>query len=520
MKLVTSEQMRELDRRTIAEFAIPGEQLMERAGAGVASVVRRLARWRGDAAARVRLAAGRGNNGGDAFVAARHLREAGFDVEVWLAAGAGDLKGDALTHFRRMAGQQVRVREMPEEADWQLERAPHAGPAILVDGLLGTGRNGAAQGVMAAAIRLVNAASKRSPVVAIDVPSGLDADTGIPEGETVRADVTATMGLPKRGLVEAAALDYVGNLEVVDIGLPAILVGPLPDDRELIVADEVAPLLKRRQRASHKGDYGHVLIIGGARGYAGAAALAARAAVRSGCGLVSVLAPASVAPVIAAVAPEAMVHFGEETREGSLAVDCLSSWQRSLRQFDAVVAGPGMTLHAQTRLLVERILREVQSPLVMDADALNVVGRDLALIKRCRTPVIVTPHPGEMGRLVGCSAAAVQSDRPGAVRTAVEATGATVVLKGAGTLVGHVRQIRVNMTGNPGMAKGGMGDVLAGLIGGLLAQGLSAPDAAALGVFLHGRAADIASWRSSQPGIAAGDVIDALSLAWRELSSR
>jgi len=520
MKTVTSDQMRELDRRAIEELGTAGEVLMERAGRGVADALLRLAAWGGARRATVRLAAGRGNNGGDAFAAARCLREAGADADVWLAAAAGDLKGDALTHFRRMVERGVPVREMPAEADWRAARAPAAGSAILVDGLLGTGSRGAARGAAAAAIRWINAAGERNPVVAIDLPSGLNADTGQPEGDTVKADLTITMGLPKRGLLAPAALDVVGNLEVVDIGLPAALTAALPADAELIEAGELAGLVRRRPRAAHKGAYGHALVIGGSRGYTGAAALAARAAVRSGCGLVSVLTPASIAPIVATAAPEAMVYAAEETEAGTLAAHCLTAWPRRLADFDAVLAGPGMTTHAQTRLLVERILRETMRPLVLDADALNAVGQDLDLIRQCRAAVVLTPHPGEMARLLGGSAADVQSDRAAALRAAVAATGATVVLKGAGTLVGAGGAVRVNMTGNPGMAKGGMGDVLGGLLAGLAAQGLAAPDAAALAVFLHGRAADMAAWAASQAGLTAGDVIDALPRAWRKLSGR
>ena len=465
MKAISAEQMRELDRRAMAEAGIPAETLMERAGRGAAAAVRRLAAWRGDRTPRVRLVAGRGNNGGDAFAAARCLREWGCAADVWLAARSGELQGAAQVHFRRMAAAGVLVRELPDEADWERAAAEETPSAIVVDGLLGTGARGAPRGAVARAIRWVNAAGRRNPVVALDLPSGLDADTGQPQGETVRADLTVTMAFPKRGLLTPAALEYVGNLEVADLGFPPALAEGLASDLDLIVAQEVAEALPRRPRASHKGDYGHVLIVGGARGYTGAPALAARAAVRSGAGLVSVLVPASIAPAVAAAAPEAMVHFGAENKHGSLAASALAASGLDRQRFAAVLLGPGMTARPDTRALVEQALSVPGRLAVLDADALNALHGDWERVRAAAGAVVVTPHPGELGRLLGCATAEVQADRLAAARDAQRRGGAVVVLKGAGTLIAAADRLRINLTGNPGLAKGGMGDVLAGQIG-------------------------------------------------------
>jgi len=514
--------MRELDRRTIADFHVPGEVLMDRAGRGVAEVVRRIAELRGLSACEVHVFAGRGNNGGDAFAAARYLSDWGFTVRLWLATAAAQLSGDALAHFRRMASGAALRCELAAEADWPSlpdERFRRAD--IAVDGLLGTGLSGPARGSVAAAIRLLNALGQHVPVVSIDVPSGLDADTGAATGAIVAADVTVTLGLPKRGLLEPRAADFVGNLEVADIGLPPELWQGLRSEEELIAAEELRTLLPRRARHAHKGEFGRVLIVSGAAGYAGAVTLAARAALRSGAGLVTALVPHGIAPVVAAGAPEAMVHAAAQTEGGSLSADCLRAWNRSLADFDAVLMGPGMTPHAETGSLVETILGMAKAGLVLDADALNVLAGRRERIRRCAGRVILTPHPGEMARLLGVTVAGVQQDRPGSARAIARDTGAVVVLKGAGTIVCAAGQpLHVNLTGNPGMAKGGMGDVLAGLMAGLVAQGLSSLDAARLGVYVHGRAADTVAWRGSQSGMTAGDVIEELPAALRALGGR
>jgi NAD(P)H-hydrate epimerase len=389
---------------------------------------------------------------------------------------------------------------------------------VLVDGLLGTGIAGAVRGEAAAAIDAVNAAGARHAVAAADIPSGLNADTGCAEGCAVRADITVTMGYPKRGLLMPAAVEFVGAVRVADIGIPPELGAGSPAGLELVTPEDTPAVWRRRARGAHKGTYGHVLLIGGSPGFAGAIALAARAALRSGAGLVSVLTPEPLAPTVASLVPEAMVHGGAATDAGTLAADCLGRWGRDLTAFDALVLGPGLGLHRQSTSLAERVLAGSRVPLVLDADALSAFANRLFLVKRAACPVILTPHPGEMARLLNCGTDAVQSDRLKAAADAAEtATHAVVILKGAGTIVaeaGHAPA--VNLTGNPGMAAGGSGDVLAGLLAGLCAQGHTAREAARAGVYLHGRAGDLAARRLSQPALCAGDLIDHLPAAFLE----
>ncbi len=516
MKLATSEQMRELDRRTIEAFGTPGEVLMERAGQGVAAAVLRLAGLTGRMGC-VRIVAGKGNNGGDAFVVARILHELGLAVQLILAAERDELKGDALVHFDSMVEAGVQPIS-PAHAGGLPPDNADADRELVVEGILGTGISGAPRGAADEAIALVNQLGIHRPVIAIDVPSGLNSDTGTADGAVVQADMTVTMGLPKTGLVTAAAADMVGNIEVVDIGIPSDYVGNLPDDTELITPADLHHLFPRRPRASHKGTYGHALLIGGSRKFSGAIAMAAMSAVRSGTGLVTVLTPAEVASTVATLVPEAMVHGVADRVDGSLAAEGLANWPHELDEFDAVLVGPGLTRSLDAQNLCQQVIEAATVPLVLDADGLPDAD-NAGILNDSSAALVLTPHPGEMARLLGCDTATVQTDRFQVARDAARQTGATVVLKGHGTIVAQPDgRASVNPTGNPGMASGGMGDVLAGLLLGLLAQGMTPADAARAAVFLHGRAADIAAWQSSQMSLTAGDVIEALALAFRDVT--
>jgi NAD(P)H-hydrate epimerase len=523
MKLVTAEQMRELDRRTIEEFGTDGQVLMERAGQGVVDVVRRMMDYTGFVQPFVHVLAGRGNNGGDGFVVARILKEAGLVVEVWLCAAANELTGDAAKQFSRMVAVEVPYRELQTMDDWDIAIDQPIGGEILIDALLGIGVKGPARGPVAGGIHYINARSPEALVIAVDTPSGLDADSGEAPADCVRADITVTMGLPKRGLITRGGSAYVGSLDVVDIGIPENFVEEMEIDPsiEVIVGADVRNLLPRRAFDAHKGKFGHVLIIAGSRGMSGAATLAARAAVRSGSGLVTVLVPYSIAPVVAGTVVEAMVHGGEETSEGSLSIDSWVTWRRHLQAFDAVLIGPGMGRNRDTMALARELIRESHIPLVIDADAISVLENQADWILKAAVPVVLTPHPGEFADLFGQESAEVQKHRNGMANAAAKYTGAIMVLKGAGTVVTERdKPIAVNLTGNPGMATGGTGDVLAGMVVSLLGQQLAAYDAARAAAFLHGRAGDLVAWRKSQAGLCAGDLIEELPYVFREISLR
>lgn len=495
MKTISSTDMRELDRRTIEEFGTPGDLLMERAGQGVAEIA--LDSLNARMGSTVLLIAGTGNNGGDVFAAASLLISADVEVTVWICGSKRNIKGDAEYHLKKMIRQGIHPVEVTCDADLVLEHTP----AIIVDGLLGTGAKGAPRGFMSKLVDFINEEAPSSFILSIDIPSGVNADTGVAEGNAVRANLTATIGLPKTGLIRQDALPYVGNIEVVDIGIPV-------EYKELVKGCQEAELIERsnlripyRPNDSHKGSYGHVLLIGGSVGFTGAIAMAAQAALRSGAGLVSVLTPAEVYPIVAqAAGPEVMVHPVPD--RGKLAIDFSKDWKK----ISAVCIGPGMGIHPD---VIEQLLETCPVPLVLDADALCVSPEQIAA---AQCPVVLTPHPGEFERLFG----APVTDRWKQTRDASDLTGKTVVLKGAGTVVADPKyKMGVNMTGNPGMATGGSGDVLAGIITALLGQGIDPFEAAITGVHLHGLAGDIAAEGMTQEAMIATDIILALPDAFR-----
>ena len=516
MKTVTAEQMRELDRRTIEDFGTPGEVLMERAGQGIADSIIRRSGWLGGRFRGVIAVAGRGNNGGDACVAARILMQAGIPVELWAATATSAYSGDAEIHFKRMVASGVTVRELALPQDWSDPSLDCAGK-IIVDGILGTGARGAARGAAGAAVEWITRMSPSNSVLAIDVPSGLNADSGKPEGPVVTADWTVTMALPKTGLIEQSAREYVGNLEVVDIGIPAEFIAELGEGVELICGHAMHELMPRREASSHKGSHGSALLIAGSAKFPGAAVLCAMGAVRSGAGLVTVLTADTAVAAVASAVPEAIVRGVPVNDDGAMDFEAVVAAVEDLPSYNSVVVGPGMTDSASTLKIVAWLMANTDCGTVLDADALNVVASNEVKQVVERGDLVLTPHPGEAGRLLQISAADVQADRCSALRNLADKFSGVMVLKGAGTLIAHHGVERINLTGNAGMAKGGSGDVLAGLLGGLIAQRLSPADAAELAVYIHGRAGDIVACRGSMQGMTAGDVAGCIPDAFASL---
>jgi len=482
VKAVTTEQIRALDRRAM-DAGTPGKVLMDRAGLAVARKAAALSR-------NVLLLTGKGNNGGDAIVAARHLAAMGCEPTLALFCRRDELTGDSLAHFQQLGN--VPVLEFP-----QLD---HLSADVIVDGLLGTGLTGDVREPLASVIRWVNEQSAK--VIAIDLPSGLDSDTGEVHGVCVRADVTVTMGLPKIGLLRPPATDWVGEVEVADIGFPPEFVADISSDVELLTIDDVRPLLPRRRRTTHKGDYGHLLVIAGSEGYTGAPVLCAHAAARSGVGLVTLAVPREVYPIVAANCPPEVMP---------------QPWERlgALSDYDAVAVGPGLGQSPEAQRSVFNWISSCPRPLVVDADGLNALARNISLLNTVNVPLVLTPHPGEMSRLSGKQVRDVQTHRWEIARQFAKDHGVVLALKGAGTVVTDSSgRLWVNLTGNPGMAKGGIGDALTGIIGALLAQGLPALDAARAGVFVHGVAGDIACQQCGERSMLASDLIASLGKAF------
>ena len=515
MKCVTSEEMRERDRRAIAA-GTPGWTLMRRAGAAVARTAARLAPLAG--IRDILVLAGRGNNGGDGCVAARLLAEAGFRVRLWLAASPEQLAGDALAAWEFLgsaAPGAIPARLLPDAAAWDaLDPAIDlpCTPLLAIDALLGTGAHGPLRGCAAAAVRFLARIPAPPRILAVDIPTGLDADTGEPGPGFVRADWTVTLAAPKTGMANPAALPALGHLEVADIGLPP---DPVPAGGawpEILVPSEHGAPGAPRPAAAHKGDFGHVLVAGGSPGFGGAPALAALGALRAGAGLVTAAVPAGAELQLAAWAPEAMAHPLPAPR-GWLTPDTFRAWGRKPEDFDAVVAGPGLRNTPETAALVREWLANPGIPrLLLDADALNVLGDILAEEGRHPFPeragrLVLTPHPGEAARLLGTTARVIQAHRLEAAEALAKRSGAVVVLKGAGTLVcAPGAAPLLNLSGNPGMATGGSGDLLAGIVAALWAAGADARDATALGVHLHGTAADEAAWERGQRALLPRDI--------------
>jgi hydroxyethylthiazole kinase-like uncharacterized protein yjeF len=497
VRLVTGQEMRELDARAIKEYGIPGVVLMENAGLRVVEELER--EFDPLAQRRVCVFAGPGNNGGDGFVIARHLLCRGVWTKVFLVGSRERIKGDALINLNILEKMGASITVLSGRNNNRVQVAL-ALCDIIVDALLGTGSSGPPRAPFPAVMEAINNSSK--PVVAVDLPSGLDPDTGKAVDCCLRAKLTVTFGLPKRGLCLLPGAEYAGRLVVADIGLPPDLLGG--GMTRLITPKAVASLLPSRNLSGHKGTFGHLLLLAGSQGFAGAAVLAARGALRCGVGLVSLAVPGEIIPLVAPQVPEAMVH--ERTSMDGL-----------LERATAVALGPGLGMSPEAKRLLRDLLGKIELPVVIDADGLNILaqeGLDLVAKKKA----VLTPHPGEMARLSGLSIADIQADRVEVARSFAKKWGLVLVLKGARTVVaGPDGTTFVNPTGNPGMATGGTGDVLAGMIGSLLAQGLGPTEASVAAVFLHGLAGDLGIVDLGTAGLVAGDVVDYLPAAWHQV---
>lgn len=487
MKLATAEQMRECDRLAQDSFGMASLVLMENAGRAALEVLER--RFGPVAGQRIVLLAGPGNNGGDALVVARLLRQRGARPWVVLLAEPAKLSADAAANLPPLLELAVPVEVVADEETLAGLAERIMTCQLAVDGIFGTGLSRPLGGLFLAAVRLLNRFP--GPVVALDSPSGLNSDSGEVVSEAVEAACTVSFALAKPGLVLPPGNRWAGAVEVVDIGLPPGVYERVAIRLELLTAPELAPWLPRRPAESHKGSFGHLLLLAGSQGKTGAALLAAMGALRGGVGLLSACVPLPLLPIFAAALPEMMTIPlpGSDRAAGMADLEVVRS---ALAGKSALVLGPGLGTAPETVELVRTLYREQVLPMVVDADALNILARTPEILGQAAGPRILTPHPGEMARLLGLSVAQVQQERRRlAAKLAVE-QGVFVVLKGAGTVIAAPDgAVALNPTGNPGMATGGMGDVLAGLIGGLLCRGLAPWPAATLGVYAHGLAADL-----------------------------
>jgi len=504
MKIVTGSEMQTLDRRTIIEAHIPSVVLMERAGEGI---VEHLEQHCGPTRGKtITILCGKGNNGGDGLVVARLLHRRHARIHVMLLTAITDLSRDTAAMYRRF------VRVAGRSAIVRFRSADQARPLlassdILIDALLGTGLSSAVTGIYREAIDLINSVEK--PVIAVDIPSGLQADTGAILGRAIRATLTVTCGLPKLGLYIDAGIDRAGIIRVVDIGIPSAYVDAIESRTLLLTLDSAFQSLPERAPSSHKGTFGHAGIIAGSVGKTGAAALAARAALRVGAGLVTVATPSSVNDVLEAKLLEAMTMPLPETKARTLARSGLDRVLAFMQARTAIAIGPGLSTHPETVELVQSLMKHLDRPSVLDADALNAMTGRASLLTECKTPPILTPHPGEMARLeIDATPQTVNADRIGTARRFARERGVFIVLKGARTVVARPDGlVAICPTGNPGMATAGTGDVLTGMIVGLLAQRVPPWEAACAATYFHGSAGDLAAQHLGQPGMVASDLI-------------
>ena len=504
IKIVTATEMQQLDRRATAEYGIPSLVLMENAGSETAREM--LAAFPALLRYRVAILCGRGNNGGDGFVAARHLLDRGVAAETFLFARREDIRGDARVNLEILEKRGAAPTEARDAGEMATVSERIASADLIVDALLGTGTHGAAQGLVAEVIELVNRTGR--PVVAVDMPSGLVADDPEPPGPAVRATLTVTFALPKRCLFLYPAAGYAGTIRVVPIGIPPSLC----QDPELLLglleARDVALAFPRRDPAAHKGTFGHVLVIAGSVGKTGAAALASLAALRVGAGLVTLAIPQSLNDAMEAKLTEVMTEPVAETEARSIDREALDRLLHLAEGKAAVALGPGLGTHPSTQKLVRELLGSLKLPIVLDADGINALAGQADLLARVGGPVIVTPHPGEFSRLMDVPRDEALRRRVSLAQEVAGRLKVTLVLKTAHTIVASPkRDALIVPTGNPGLATGGTGDVLTGLIAGLLAQGVAPPLAAQAGAYVHGLAGDVAAARLGQEAMLAGDVL-------------
>ena len=517
MRVLNTEQMREADRLTIEDIGIPSIVLMENAGRQAVAAME--AAFEDLGTSRVAVICGRGNNGGDGFVIARTLLQRGVDTEVFLLGSVADVRGDARMNLEVLGRIGMTVIEITNAQEWELHFTELTDCDLVVDAILGTGFHGRLAGFLETVVADLN--SLGVPIVAIDLPTGVSADSALVEGPAVEASMTVTLAAPKIPLVFPPADTHAGDLVIADIGIPLPLIDELEGQHlELLTRERMREIVPARAADSHKGDFGRVLIVAGSTGRTGAAHLSALGALRSGAGLVTVATPRSCLPMIASMAPEYMTQALEETDAGTVdfgAVDRVLDIKT-----DIIAVGPGLGQEPSTAAFVQALIERSGVPIVVDADGLNAFAGDPErLMGREEVAVVITPHPGEMARLMNTTIEAVQRDRVRAARDFAAAHRLHVVLKGHRTIIaGPDGRTFVNLTGNSGMATGGTGDLLTGMIAAWFAQLLDAEAACKLAVYVHGTAGDLAEADEGEVSLIAGDVAARLGDAILELTAR
>lgn len=514
MKLLKAEEMRDIDRRASEEYFISSLVLMENAGLRVFELVKELVV--NLAGSRIVILAGQGNNGGDGLVLARHLHNAGARADCFLLGESAALTPDAAANYAILERMGIKIAPLQNEADGMVLVMALTRADIVVDAIYGTGFRGQLNEYETWIVETLNKC--RIPTIAVDIPSGVEADTGRVHGQAVQADYTVTLALPKAGLVLAPGCNHVGQLVIGDISIPRVLLEDRKYKTNLIDSTLVKKYSKPRRADSHKGTYGHVLVVGGSTGMSGAVIMTAGAALRSGAGLVTAAVPESLVPVIESSIMEVMSRPLPQTSEATISLDALPAIQNMLGTVSVCAIGPGMARYMEANAILRYVLENSGVPVLIDADGLNALEDDVAILQNRQVPVVLTPHPGEMARLTGLPVEEIQHDRWGIARKYAVQWGVTLVLKGHNTVIANpAGELFININGNPGMATAGSGDVLAGIITGFIAQGMKPQDAAVAGVYTHGLCGDLVASLKGQQALVAGDLIEYLPQALQNL---
>jgi len=507
MRLVKASEMQEMDRLTIEELGIPGVVLMENAARGAARIF--LDHFSPPLNSHVLILCGRGNNGGDGYVMARYLHNAGLKISVGVLSELTKISGDARINLEIIQRMGLEILEVPGTDEWTTSHQVIKECDFVIDGILGTGLNSPVRGYYGQVIKAVNESTK--PTVAIDIPSGLNADTGQIMGVAIKADLTVTFGFPKLGHLIFPGADLVGRLTGIDIGIPDSIANRIPPKHYVTEPDDFAHLFTIEKQDIHKGNRGHLLVLAGSTGKTGAAVLTSLGALRAGSGLVTLGIPKSLNPILETKLTEVMTAPLPETPDGSLSLGAEKEIHGLMEGKTALAIGPGLSTQPETVDLVRKLIAGCGLPMVIDADGLNALAGELNRLAHCKERAILTPHPGEMGRLTGLKSADIQYDRINRASQFVKEYGCYLVLKGARTLIVKPEcELYVNPTGNPALSSGGSGDVLTGLIGGFLARGWPMAEAALCGVYLHGMAADVLADEMGEAGILASELLRVL----------
>jgi hydroxyethylthiazole kinase-like uncharacterized protein yjeF len=533
MKVVTAEEMRVIDKKTIDEYGVSSVVLMERAGLAVASKIKEIFGRRN-----IIIVSGSGNNGGDGLVVARTLYKEGWDVKVFLTSSPEGLKGDALLQYKtavKFGIKIIPVRELLLHHSSIISKH-----SIFVDALLGTGLSKNVTGTLSEVISILN--KSNAPVISVDIPSGISSDNGQIMGKAVKADYTVTFGLPKRGHFLFPGAQYSGKLFIEDIGFPEELLRSNKLSAELLMKNKITPLLPLRRKYSHKGDYGHALIVAGSRGKTGAAIMAAKACLRSGAGLVTIGVPESLADIFQSRVTEEMTLILPDKGDSTLSEKASRVILNFLHEkADVLAIGPGIGVSVDTKKLMKSLLKNAKNPIIIDADGINAIDGEREILRSTKVPIILTPHPGEMARLLSpftppyfptyqgeikrdtkgwitVSSNEIEKDRINVALSFAKKTKVYLVLKGVPTIItGPDGMAYINTTGNPGMATAGTGDVLTGMISGFLSQAMSPLNASILGVYMHGLAGDIAASEKGEHSLIATDILDKIPVAFLSL---